>query len=170
MTQGGPVPRPEPFDRRTFLARGARTAAGVAILGGAPGLLAACGGGGSSGGSSTSSSAGISSATPKPGGKLTFAVESEFDGFDPVKNRWDPAGNLYGRTVYDPLMTVAADGSTKPYLAQSVTPNSDYTKWTITLRPNIVFHNGTPLDANAVKVNLEGLRTATLTGPAFANI
>ncbi len=161
---------PEPLDRRTFLARGARTAAGVAILGGAPGLLAACGGGGSSSGSSTSSSAGISSATPKPGGTVTMALTADIDGFDPTSNRWDANGVIYGRTVYDPLAAVAADGSIKPYLAQSITPNGDYTQWTITMRPNIVFHNGTPLDANAVKANLDGARASALAGPAFTNI
>ena len=160
--------KPEPFDRRTFLARGARTAAGLAVIGGAPGLLAACGGGGSS--SSTSSSAGTTSATPKPGGKVIFGLDAEFSGFDPTQGRWDASGVMRGRTVYDPLMAIAADGTSKPYLAQSVTPNADYTKWTITMRPNIVFHNGTPLDANAVKVNLDALQTGALTGPAYANV
>src|SRR5437764_14695823 len=170
MTQGGTVPRPEPFDRRTFLARGARTAAGLTVLGSAPAILAACGGGGSSGGSSTSSGAGVSSATPKPGGSITMGLTADIDGFDPTSNRWDANGVIYGRTVYDPLAAVAADGSIKPYLAQSITPNGDYTKWTITLRPNIVFHNGTPLDAGAVKANLDGARASAPAGPAFTNI
>ncbi|HEY1633597.1 MAG TPA: ABC transporter substrate-binding protein [Acidimicrobiales bacterium] len=164
------MPRPEPFDRRTFLARGARTAAGLAVLGGAPGLLAACGGGGSSSGSSTSSNAGISTATPKTGGSVSMGLTADIDGFDPTSNRWDANGVIYGRTIYDPLAAVASDGSIKPYLAQSITPNGDYTKWTITLRPNITFHNGTALDANAVKANLDGLKASALAGPAFSNV
>ncbi len=160
--------KPEPFDRRTFLARGARTAAGLVVVGGAPGLLAACGGGGSS--SSTSSSAGTSSAPPKPGGQLVVGLDSEFSGFDPTQGRWDSSGVMRGRTVYDPLAAIAADGSSQPYLAQSITPNSDYTKWTIVMRPNITFHNGTPLDANAVKVNLDALRSSGLAGPAYVQI
>jgi ABC-type transport system substrate-binding protein len=157
------------IDRRRFLARGLKAAVGVAVVGSAPGLLAACGGS-SKGGRATASGAGVSSAVPKRGGRIVFAVESEVDGFDPTKNRWDPGGNMYGRTVYDPLAAVAADGSTKPYLAQSVTPNEDYTRWTITLRPNVTFHNGAPLDANAVKVNLEAQRASPLVGPAFTNV
>jgi ABC-type transport system substrate-binding protein len=131
--------------------------------------LAACGGG-SSTGSSTSSGAGTSSATPKPGGKLIVGLDSEFSGFDPTQGRWDSSGVMRGRTVYDPLAAIAADGTTKPYLAQSITPNSDYTKWTITMRPNIVFHNGTALDANVVKINLDALRASALAGPAYTNI
>lgn len=159
------------YDRRTFLSQGMRTAAGVVVLGsGASSVLAACGSSSTSGSSSSTSGAGVGSGPPKPGGSIVVGVESEFNGFDPTQGRWDPAGVMYGRTVYDPLAAVAADGSTKPYLAQSITPNSDYTKWTITLRPNITFHNGTPLNAQAVKVNIDALRQAALTGPAFANV
>jgi peptide/nickel transport system substrate-binding protein len=165
---GGPMSKA--YDRRSFLSQGVRTAAGVAVLGGgASSVLAACGSS-SPTASTSSSSAGIGSGTPKQGGSIVVGLESEFNGFDPTQGRWDPAGVMYGRTVYDPLCAVAADGSTKPYLAQSVNPNSDYTKWTITMRPNITFHNGTPLDAQAVKVNLDALRQAGLTGPAFANV
>jgi ABC-type transport system substrate-binding protein len=156
---GRAVSSREPLDRRTFLVRGVTTAAGATILGGLPGLLAACSSSGSSG--TSTSGAGISSARPKRGGKIVFAVESEFDGFDPTKNRWDPAGNMYGR-VYDPLAAIAADGSTKPHLAQSISPNGDHTQWTITLRPNVTFHNGAPLDAGAVRFNLETQRSSAL--------
>ena len=52
-------------------------------------------------------------------------------------------------------MILGADGTPQPYLAQSVTPNADYTVWTITLRPNLLFHNGAPCDAAAVAANLE---------------
>jgi ABC-type transport system substrate-binding protein len=101
---------------------------------------------------------------------VIFGLDSEFSGFDPTQGRWDASGVMRGRTVYDPLAAIAADGTTRPYLAQSITPNSDYTKWTITMRPNIVFHNGTPLDANAVKINLDALRNSALAGPAYTDI
>ena len=160
----------DPIDRRSFLAQGLRTAAGVAVLGGgASSLLAACSSGGGTS-TSTGTNAGVSTATPKPGGSITFATEAEIDGFDPTKNRWDSSGILYSRTVYDNLTTIDATGAVKPYLAQSITPNGDYTKWTITIRPNVVFHNGTPLTAAAVKTNLDTIRNALLTGPALSNI
>jgi ABC-type transport system substrate-binding protein len=158
------------IDRRSFLAQGVRTAAGVAVLGGgASGLLAACSSGGGTS-TSTGTNTGVSSATPKPGGSITFGTEAEIDGFDPTMNRWDATGYLYAHTVYDQLATLDANGNVRPYLAQSITPNSDYTKWTITVRPNILFHNGTPLDAAAVKTNLDAVRTALLTGPVLTNV
>ena len=73
---------------------------------------------------------------------------------------FDEVGILYARTVFDPLMILDADGTPQPYLAQSVTPNSDYTVWTITMRPNLVFHNGAPCDAAAVAANFNAQKAS----------
>ena len=135
------------IDRRSFLVRGAATGVGIAAIGSSGGLLAAC----SSGSGSTSSTStgshpnGISTATPKKGGQLVFGVDAEEKGFSTTQGTFDEVGLLYARTVFDPLMIIADDGTPQPYLAQSVTHNPDYTVWTITLRPNLVFHNGTPV-------------------------
>src|SRR5205807_595674 len=104
------------IDRRSFLGQGLRTAAGVAVLGGgASSLLAACSSGGGTS-TSTGTNTGASTATPKPGGSITFATEAEIDGFDPTKNRWDTTGYMYAHTVYDQLATFDANGNVKPYL------------------------------------------------------
>ena len=112
---------------------------------------------------------GISSAKPKRGGSVTFGIDTEESGFDPSTARWDEGGFLYGRTVFDPIAIVNAAGQVEPYLAQSITSNADFTAFTITLRPGIVFHDGTPLDANALHLNIEKSATSILTGPAFAD-
>ena len=129
---------PDQIDRRSFLARSALAAGGLAAAGGVGGLLSACGSGSGGGGSLSSGPRnGISTATPKKGGELVFGVEAEEQGFDPATGRFDETGVLYARTVFDPLTIIAADGSVQPYLAQAITPNSDYTVWTITARPNV---------------------------------
>ena len=157
--QGGNVP--DQIDRRSFLARGAATAAGLTAAGGAGGLLDACsssspkGSGGGNSNHGATKNNGISTATPKSGGSLTFAVEAEEQGFDPASARYDATGIIYARTVFDPLTTVAADGTIQPYLAQAVTPNADYSEWTIQMRPNVVFHDGTTCDAASVVGSLE---------------
>ncbi len=112
---------------------------------------------------------GITTAKPKRGGSLTMGIDTEESGFDPSTARWDEGGFLYGRTVFDPIAIVNAAGAVEPYLAQSITSNSDFTAFTITLRPGIVFHDGTPLDANALHLNIEKSATSILTGPAFAD-
>ncbi len=161
------------IDRRSFMARGAAAGAGLAVIGTAGGLLDACSSGS---GSSTSSSTstghpnGVSTATPKPGGQLIFGVDAEEKGFSTTQGTYDEVGILYARTVFDPLMIIGADGTPQPYLAQSVTHNSDYTVWTITLRPNLVFHNGAPCDSAALEANLTAQRASGLVGPVLTNV
>ena len=107
---------------------------------------------------------GVTKATPKKGGSLTFGVDAEEQGFDPTQARFDEVGVMYARTVFDPLTIVLANGDWAPYLAQSVVPNSSYTAWTITLRPNLVFHDGTPCNGAAMVTNLEAHAKSLLTG------
>ncbi len=161
---------PDQIDRRSFLARGALAAGGVAAAGGVGGLLSACGSGSGGGGSQASGPRdGVSTATPVPGGSLTFGVEAEEQGFDPATGRFDETGVLYARTVFDPLTIIASDGSVQPYLAQSVTPNADYTVWTITARPNVRFHDGTPCDAAAIAGSLNHFKD-NLLGVTFTAV
>src|SRR5580698_7058531 len=150
------------FDRRSFMAGGLALGAGAAMLGALEG---------EAGADQTNGPGwnGISTARPKKGGSLTMGIDTEETGFDPSTARWDEGGFLYGRTVFDPLAIVNAAGGVEPYLAQSITSNDDFTAFTITLRPGIVFHDGTPLDANALHLNIENTASGVLTGPAFAN-
>ena len=99
-----------------------------------------------------------------------MGTEAEIDGFDPTKNRWDVTGYMYAFSVYDPLAAWGKDNKVHPYLAESITPNADYTVWTIKLRPNVTFSNGDPVNADAVVADLQALMKSALTGPALANI
>ena len=160
---------PDRIDRRSFLARGAATGLGIAVVGVSGGTLAAC----TSASGSTSTGGhpnGITTATPKKGGQLIFGTEAEEKGFSTTQGTFDTTGILYARTVFDPLAIIAADGTVQPYLAQSITPNADYTVWTITMRPNLVFHDGAPCDAAAVAENFALQLAAALTGPEFTTI
>ena len=160
-TMGGSMPK---FDRRSFLAGGVALGAGAAFAG------ALGGEGGLAGAAMTNGPGrnGISSAKPKRGGSLTMGIDTEEQGFDPTESRWDEGGFLYGRAIFDPIAIVNAAGVVEPWLAQSITSNPDYTQFTITLRPGITFHDGTPLDANALHLNLEKSASSIVVGPAFA--
>jgi peptide/nickel transport system substrate-binding protein len=159
------------IDRRSFLARGAAAGAGIAVVGASGGLLDACSSGASSSTANTGSHPdGITTATPKPGGQLIFGTEAEEKGFSTTLGTFDTTGILYARTVFDPLAIISSDGTVQPYLAESITPNGDYTTWTITMRPNLVFHNGAPCDAAAVAANFEAQQASLLTGPAVTTI
>jgi peptide/nickel transport system substrate-binding protein len=109
---------------------------------------------------------GISTMKPKRGGSLTFGTDTEEGGFDPTSARWDEGGFFYGRTVFDPLAIVTTTGQVEPYLAQSIVSNPDFTVYTITLRPGIVFHDGTPLNAAGLQLNLEKQKASRRCSPA----
>ena len=154
---------PHAFDRRSFLAGGVALGAGMVALGSSSEWAGA---------SLTNGPGrnGISTAKPKRGGSITFGMDTEEGGFNPTTARWDEGGFLYGRTVFDPLAIVTTTGQVEPYLAQSITSNADFTVFTITLRSGINFHDGTPLNAAALELNLQKQQASILTGSAFVNI
>lgn len=92
---------------------------------------------------------------PVRDGTLRIAVEAESDGLNPMANNFAVSAYVMGNTVFDPLFYVDTDGEWFPYLAESATPVGDGSSWDIKLRPGITFHDGTPLDADALIVNFE---------------
>lgn len=122
-------------------------------------LVASCGGGSSDDAGDGGSDGEVTGAVrdvsergePVTGGSITVGLEAESDGWLPGRSNMANAGINVAYAVYDPLMKVNADGEVKPYLAESMEANEDFTRWTLTLRPGIEFHDGTPLDAAALK-------------------
>ncbi len=148
------------IDRRSVLVGGAAAIAGVAGAGmlgaGLDGIAGATTNG--------PGRNGVSKSTPKKGGSLVFGVDAEESGFDPTQARFDEVGVMYARTVFDPLTIILANGDWAPYLAESVVPNAEYTAWTVTLRPNVVFHDGTPCNGAALLTNFQAQSKSLLTG------
>jgi peptide/nickel transport system substrate-binding protein len=143
----GPVPtrRPRAFVRLLW-----------ALL--AAALVAAgCGGGDDDGGETTGGS--VTGAQddiseqgePVTGGSITVGLEAETNSWLPGAGSFSNSGTAVAYAIYDPLMRRGSDGEMHPYLAESLEPNAELTEWTLKLRPNITFHDGTPLDAQALK-------------------
>lgn len=87
---------------------------------------------------------------PVSGGELVVGLESETNSYAPHLFRGSQAGISVAYAIYDPLMVRDGEGEVQPYLAESIEPNDDLTEWTLTLRSGISFHDGTPLDAEAL--------------------
>jgi peptide/nickel transport system substrate-binding protein len=96
----------------------------------------------------------------KRGGSLTFGLEAETTNYCLSSAQLAISGIQVVAAVYDTLTVPNAKGDAVPYLAKSLEPNDDFTEWTITLRDGVTFHDGTPLDAAALKLNMDSWRGA----------
>ena len=92
-----------------------------------------------------------SSESPVRGGTLVVGVTGKMSSLDPVKGNaflWE--GNVV-LAIYDRLLRLDKDGSYVPELATSWKFSSDQLKLTFKLRKGVVFHDGTPFDAEAAR-------------------
>ncbi len=163
------------MEHRSDRRRGRAPALAVAVV-----LLlvaAACGGSDDSGDDGASEGSAVptdvtlaADGPPQAGGTFVYGVEAESDGYNPATNRFAISGTVIGLAIFDPLAAFDVDLQPQPYLAETMTPNADATQWTIVVRPDITFHDGTPLDGAAVKTFLDALRADPLVGIAAKNI
>jgi peptide/nickel transport system substrate-binding protein len=147
--------------------RRSRATTAIAVVAALAVIASACGSSSKKGGSNTntgpSTTVGADTATPVRGGHLTYGIEADTSGgFCLFKAQLAIGGIQVARAIYDTLTMPGADGKIHPYLAKSVTGSQNSTVWTITLRPGIKFHDGTPLDAQTVKDNLDHYRKDNL--------
>ena len=102
---------------------------------------------------------------PQYGGTLIVGLEAETtNGLNPVNAQAAVSGHILFRALYDTLTIEGADGQMVPNLLESFSSNDDFTEWTLTLRPGLTFHDGTPADAAALKRHFEEQAKGTLTG------
>ncbi|MFG1703716.1 ABC transporter substrate-binding protein [Nonomuraea sp. M3C6] len=88
---------------------------------------------------------------------LTWAIETQPITLNP--QQW--AQNKVRLLVFnqfDALLAKTADGSFQPWLAKSWKVSDDGLTYTLELRDDVTFHDGTTFDAAAVKANLEQFR------------
>ena len=105
------------------------------------------------------------------GGHLTISGEAD------VANAWTPAAMqcdqycyVRASTFFDRLAVMDAEGNPVPMLAESFTPNDDFSEWTVKLREGINFTDGTPVDAEAVVYNLQVAGAGLLLGAALGDV
>lgn len=105
------------------------------------------------------------------GGKLIFAGEAETGNpWQPQQMTCDSFCHMRARAFYDPLVTIDEDLNWRPFLAESIEPNEDYSIWTIKVREGITFHDGTPLNADAVIRMLNEGINSILVGKALKDV
>jgi peptide/nickel transport system substrate-binding protein len=128
-------------------------------------LLAACGGGGDDAGDQSDTrdqvgESGLAEAgVPLRGGRLVYGLEAESsDGWCLPEARLAISGLMVQWALYDSLTVINEHGEAVPSLAKTIEHTDDYKTWNITLREGVKFHDGTLLDAEIVKDNLDAYR------------
>ena len=112
---------------------------------GAGSVLGACG--------SAGPSADLPAGT-KQGGELIFATDREPTCLDP-HNSGDMPQTYISRQYLDSLVSMKADGTVVPWLADSWEISEDGLVYDFTLKPGVEFTDGEKLDADAVVANFE---------------
>ena len=84
---------------------------------------------------------------------LTIAIGAEPESLDPVRMTSAPAATV-GEHVVERLIYMEEDGSLTPMLATGWDSNDEGTVWTFDIREGVEFHDGEPLNAEAVATNL----------------
>ncbi|WP_230115933.1 ABC transporter substrate-binding protein, partial [Microbacterium oxydans] len=101
----------------------------------------------------TSTDAAESNGEPVSGGDLVVAARSEPPQLNPLV---DQTGGAHVLTpVVDSLVWDNGDGTYGTWLATKWEVSDDARVYTFTLRDDVTFHDGTPFDAEAVKVNFD---------------
>lgn len=137
----------------------------LAVLLGLAFTAAACGsddGGGSGENAGTDDGAETTETTEEPegtpvkGGELVFATESDVATLEPGEAA-QPSDKVITLGIYDPLTTYT-DGELVPYLAESLEGSEDLLTYEMVLREGVTFHDGTPLNADAVVKHFDRLK------------
>jgi peptide/nickel transport system substrate-binding protein len=96
---------------------------------------------------------------PTPGGDATFALEAESTGgWCLPEAQLAISGIQVARSIYDYLTVPDDAGNYVPSLADKITPSNNFKTWTIHIRPNIKFQDGSPLNAQVVADNLNAYK------------
>ncbi|MGO4105673.1 ABC transporter substrate-binding protein [Leifsonia sp. YAF41] len=142
--------RTNPRSRRTAgtVSRHAPTLTAVAALAIATLALTGC----------TAPTPDAASDSPRTGGTLTYASgDAEPTCLDPhVGGNYPQA--LLSTQFLESLVSRDKGGEIVPWLASSWTTSADGLTWEFTLKPDVTFTDGTPLDAAAVQANVAHLQ------------
>lgn len=140
--------------------------------------LAACGGSSASSTVSTAESSAASSSTeaaatssdPVSGGEINIPITD-----DPTTLQGWMVRNTNEMTVapaiYETLLAYDSTGIPQPYLLESFEGDPEALTYTMVVKDGITFQDGTPLDADAVKWNLDYYKeNGVLTGSYFSYV
>ena len=100
-----------------------------------------------------------------PVGQLIVALTNDIAGITP-SNAPEWQAGIAAAAFFDSFFFYNPEtGLYEPSLAESCEPSADFTTFTFKLKPGITFHNGEPVNADAVLFSYTTLSTATIAWP-----
>ena len=84
---------------------------------------------------------------------LRLAIDQDPDTLDPA-GQTNPTVSSIVQHIAETLVKLQPDGSVAPGLAHKFSQSTDGKTWTFELRPNVEFHDGSALDAEAAAMSL----------------
>jgi peptide/nickel transport system substrate-binding protein len=115
-----------------------------------------------------SSVGGTTAAVAQAADTVVIAQAADAYSMDPAKHSSYPTANILFN-IFDPLVTLGADGKFQPALALSWS-NPDPNTWRFKLREGLKFHNGEAFDANAVKYTFDRALDPAFKAPYYSRI
>ncbi len=110
---------------------------------------------------------GRTQAQPARGGVLRIAASiASSEPLDPLVIS---SARTFSFLLWDRLAWVATDQTVQPELATSWTPSADLRRWTFTLRPGVVFHDGRKFTAKDVVATFARVLDASKGSQAFTS-
>ncbi len=103
-------------------------------------------------------------------GTLRWALGSNGANFFDPHATTNPFGRSWMYPFYDRLTQIDDNGEVQPMLATGWEFSEDGSSLTFTLRDGVVFHDGTPFDAEAAKANLDRARDPEVAAGTFVDL
>ncbi len=106
---------------------------------------------------------------PRRGGTLRAGLDSDPPNLDAHQSTAAVDRQVF-QNLYDKLVDINENSEIIPMLATSWTITDNGRTYTFKLRPGVVFHDGTPFNAEAVKFNFERMLDRSFGSPRFSEI
>lgn len=106
----------------------------------------------------------------KFGGSIILPMDSEPSTLIAWKMRNDVEDYL-ASIIYEPLLKCDENGVPQPYLLEEFTPDAEALTYTMKVKPGVKFHDGSELNAEALKWNIENyVKNGILTSAFYSNV
>lgn len=109
-------------------------------------------------------------ANPQRGGVVSGVCVSAITSLDPQQSELGICDASVYNLLFNKLVRMDEAGNVQPEVATDWAISEDGLTYTFTLRDDIVFHDGTPLDAEAVKLSIDRMRDEDSASPISGNL